>query len=47
MTDVLTRLNIALLFLEGKLNFHTILGFIGRGGWEKEAEITEVNRLLC
>lgn len=46
MTDALTRLNIALLFLEGKLNFHTIPGFM-RGGGEKEAEITEVNRLLC
>lgn len=46
MTDVLTRLNTALLFLEGKLNFHTIPGFTGGEG-RKEAEITEVKRLLC
>lgn len=45
MTDALTRLNAALLFLGGKLIFHTIPGFIGGG--RKEAEITDVKRLLC
>lgn len=32
MTDALTRLNAALLFLGGKLIFHTIPGFIGGEG---------------
>lgn len=36
MTDTLTRLNTALPFLEGKLIFHTILGFTGRGGGKKQ-----------
>lgn len=48
--DTLTKLNTALLFLEGKLIFHTIPGFTrggGRAGRRKEAENTEVKRLLC
>lgn len=44
MTVTLTRLNTAVLFLEGK---RVSVQFLALLGGRKEADITEVKRLLC